>query len=270
MARIAVALFDSFEDAAEAVRRLEGIGIPSNEISIVANHGEHRHIVPSGTAEDAAGGAGTGTVIGTALGAGAGLLAGLGLVVIPGLGPMVAAGWLAAMAAGAGAGAATGGLIGVLAGAGIGDEDARVYVESVRQGGALVTARVDESQFAAAEAILAECKAVDPAKRTAQGEATRADPVSQNPLIASDRVEGTAVYDPNGKHIGSIERMMIDKVSGQVAYVVLSFGGFLGMGQDTETIPWNALEYDMALGGYRMNITEDQVRGRAITQGHEL
>lgn len=61
------------------------------------------------------------------------------------------------------------------------------------------------------------------------------------PLIESDRVEGTAVYDPNGNHIGSIKRLMIEKIGGKVAYAVMSFGGFLGMGEEEHTIPWNKL-----------------------------
>jgi sporulation protein YlmC with PRC-barrel domain len=81
------------------------------------------------------------------------------------------------------------------------------------------------------------------------------------PLIESDRVEGTAVYDPNGKHLGSIKRLMIEKISGKVAYAVMSFGGFLGMGEDEHTIPWRKLNYDTGLGGYRTDITEDQLRG---------
>src|SRR5215218_8141898 len=81
------------------------------------------------------------------------------------------------------------------------------------------------------------------------------------PLIESDRVEGTAVYDPNGKDIGSIKRLMIEKISGNVAYAVMSFGGFLGMGGEEHTIPWAKLNYDTSLGGYRTDITEEQVRG---------
>jgi hypothetical protein len=80
-------------------------------------------------------------------------------------------------------------------------------------------------------------------------------------LIESDRVEGTTVYDPSGNDIGSIKRLMIDKLSGQVAYVVMSFGGFLGLGADEHTIPWNKLTYDTSLGGYRTDITEGQLRG---------
>jgi hypothetical protein len=81
------------------------------------------------------------------------------------------------------------------------------------------------------------------------------------PLIESDRVEGTTVYDPQGKNIGSIKRLMIEKISGRVAYAVMSFGGFLGMGQEEHTIPWNKLTYDTSLGGYRTDITEAQLRG---------
>jgi PRC-barrel domain len=81
------------------------------------------------------------------------------------------------------------------------------------------------------------------------------------PLIESDRVEGTTVYDLQGNNIGSIKRLMIEKVSGKVAYAVLSFGGFLGMGADEHTIPWNKLDYDTSLGGYRTDITEEQLRG---------
>jgi PRC-barrel domain len=81
------------------------------------------------------------------------------------------------------------------------------------------------------------------------------------PLIESDRVEGTTVHDPSGNNIGSIERLMIEKIGGRVAYAVMSFGGFLGMGEDEHAIPWNKLTYDTNLGGYRTDITEQQLRG---------
>jgi hypothetical protein len=80
-------------------------------------------------------------------------------------------------------------------------------------------------------------------------------------LIGSDKVEGTAVYDAKGDHIGSIERVMIEKRSGQVSYAVLQFGGFLGIGSDYYPIPWQSLTYDTSLGGYRTNITEAQLKG---------
>jgi hypothetical protein len=78
-------------------------------------------------------------------------------------------------------------------------------------------------------------------------------------LIASDKVEGTAVYGNDQKKIGKLERVMIDKISGNVAYAVLSFGGFLGMGADYYPVPWATLKYDMNLGGYRVNLTKDQL-----------
>src|SRR5215216_1651794 len=74
-----------------------------------------------------------------------------------------------------------------------------------------------------------------------------------NPLIESDRVEGTAVYDPQGNHIGSIKRLIIDKVTGKVAYTVMSFGGFLGIGEEGHTVPWNKLDYDTQLGSAPMS-----------------
>jgi PRC-barrel domain len=80
-------------------------------------------------------------------------------------------------------------------------------------------------------------------------------------LIGSDKVEGTAVYGANDTKIGSIERVMIDKMSGRVSYAVLSFGGFLGIGDDHYPLPWQSLKYDTNLGGYRTGITETQLKG---------
>jgi sporulation protein YlmC with PRC-barrel domain len=79
-------------------------------------------------------------------------------------------------------------------------------------------------------------------------------------LIASDKVEGTAVYGADGKKIGRIENLMIDKFTGQVAYAVLSFGGFFGAGSEHYPIPWAALKYDEELGGYITPITKDQLK----------
>ena len=80
-------------------------------------------------------------------------------------------------------------------------------------------------------------------------------------LIGSDKVEGTAVYGLDGSHIGSIERIMLDKRSGKVAYAVMSFGGFLGIGADYYPLPWAKLEYNEALDGSQVDITEPQVKG---------
>jgi hypothetical protein len=78
-------------------------------------------------------------------------------------------------------------------------------------------------------------------------------------LIGSDKVEGTAVYGTDEKKIGELERIMIDKISGKVAYAVVSFGGFLGMGEDYYPMPWSTLKYDTNLGGYRVGLTKDQL-----------
>ena len=69
-------------------------------------------------------------------------------------------------------------------------------------------------------------------------------------LIASNKVEGTAVYNWTGEQLGTVFNFMVDKVSGQVAYVVMSFGGFLGMGESYHPLPWKVLTYDTRLGGY--------------------
>jgi hypothetical protein len=86
------------------------------------------------------------------------------------------------------------------------------------------------------------------------------DTTSPNPLIASDRVEGTPVRRSNGDKIGTVERLMIDKRSGKVAYAVMSFGGFLGLGEEYHTIPWSALTYNTTLDAYEVNMTDDQLR----------
>jgi hypothetical protein len=75
-------------------------------------------------------------------------------------------------------------------------------------------------------------------------------------LIASDRVEGTPVRRSSGEKIGTIERLMIDKLSGNVAYAVLSFGGFLRMRQKHLPIPWARLTYDRTLGAYQLELTD--------------
>jgi PRC-barrel domain len=84
---------------------------------------------------------------------------------------------------------------------------------------------------------------------------------SPKPIIESDRVEGTAVFDRNGDQIGTIKRLLIEKVSGRVLYVDVTFGGFLGIGVHHHTIPWDKLAYDREFGGYRTDITEEQIRG---------
>ena len=87
-----------------------------------------------------------------------------------------------------------------------------------------------------------------------------ADVKETHDLIASDKVEGTKVYDPRGEHIGSIERILVEKRSGKVSYAVLSFGGFIGIGHNHYPLPWARLSYDIKLDGFRTDVDEKQLR----------
>src|SRR3954451_18722232 len=78
-------------------------------------------------------------------------------------------------------------------------------------------------------------------------------------LIASNKVEGTAVFDRAGEQLGTIYNFMVDKVSGQVAYAVMSFGGFLGIGESYHPLPWRALTYDPRLGGYVVDVDKNRL-----------
>jgi stress response protein YsnF len=160
--QVLTAMFDNYDVAAEAVRRLKSAGIDEADISLVGGHQDELQRSSSANSTDrtdeTASGAGTGAAVGATLGGGAGLLAGLGMLAIPGIGPVVAAGWLASTllgtVAGAATGAVTGGLIGALTDAGVPEEDAHAYSEGIRRGGTLVTARVEPSQVDRAIDIL--------------------------------------------------------------------------------------------------------------------
>src|SRR5436309_11848250 len=78
--------------------------------------------------------------------------------------------------------------------------------------------------------------------------------------ISSEDVQGTAVYGPDRNKIGEIDHLIIDKLSGRVAYAVMSFGGFLGLGHSHYPVPWGALKYDTKLNGYVTGITEKQLK----------
>lgn len=154
--RTIVRMFDDHAQARQALHDLEAAGFTHDEVSIMA--GDRRDdgtTATTSTDTQADSGAGIGATLGTLVGGGAGLLAGLGTLAIPGIGPIVAAGWLVAALTGAGAGAAAGGLLGALTGSGVEERDAHVYEESVRRGGSLLTVRADETRLAQAETILA-------------------------------------------------------------------------------------------------------------------
>lgn len=158
--------YDNYSQATRAVEALEDAGVPSADISLVANKQVSEEYADVDETSSTATGAGVGAV----LGGGAGLLAGLGLIAIPGLGPVVAAGWLAATAVGAVAGTAAGGLVGALVDAGTSEEDAHVYSEAVRRGGTLLTVRTNVAAEKV-EAVLNEYEPIDPAVRRREYEA---------------------------------------------------------------------------------------------------
>ena len=164
-----VRLYDHHTDAANAVRALQKAGVPERDIGILSR-------------DDRLHGAATGAEIGAAVGGLAGLLTGLGLITIPGIGPVAAAGWVAATAAtaaGAAAGGWVGGALGALSAAGISGEEAHAIAEGLRRGATLVTARVPEAEKDRYAAIL-DVGAVDVQVR-----------------IAAYRQAGWTSHDPN-------------------------------------------------------------------------
>jgi hypothetical protein len=187
MADTIVRLFDRPADALRAVKRLKAMGVNESDISLVANNregwydkdginndrlGDKRRGMKDDDndgKDDRVEGAGKGATTGGVIGAGAGLLAGLGMLAIPGLGPVVAAGWLASTAAGAAVGAATGGILGGVVGAltheGVDKEDAHVYAESIRRGGAVVVVRNHEKQRREIETALSDYSSADAGAR---------------------------------------------------------------------------------------------------------
>ena len=153
-------IYKSHEDAAATVTGLEAVGLGHEEISVIGCGPSGPAAAAAGSADDTQSGTGAAAAAtaGTVLGGGAGLLAGLGALAIPGIGPVVAAGWLVATLTGAGVGAAVGagagGLVGSLVKSGETEEDAEVYAESVRRGCYLVTAMVDDKRVGEAHRIL--------------------------------------------------------------------------------------------------------------------
>lgn len=184
------ALFDRYEDASAAVAKLEAGGVPHGDISLVGNNDGDRHAGVAGdrtspdTREKAKDGTGAGATLGTVVGGAAGLLAGLGLVAIPGVGPVVAAGWLVATLTGAGVGAAAGGLVGALTGAGISEKDAHAYGEGIRRGGTLVTVRTDEARGPMVMDILEQHGSVDLDQKSAAWSREGWTPLDGSPSAA--------------------------------------------------------------------------------------
>jgi uncharacterized membrane protein len=188
MSKTIVGLFDTANEADQVVRDLINEGISRNDISLVANDakGEYgsRHAV--GDEKAAAEGAGAGALGGSVLGGVVGLLVGTGLLIIPGVGPVLAAGPLAAAlgstALGAGLGAAAGGIVGGLVGAGVPEDEANYYAEGVRRGGTLVTVSATDALADSAYRVMQRRGAVDIQQRG-----------------ATWRDEGWSRFDPQGE-----------------------------------------------------------------------
>jgi len=190
VAKTIVGSFDSFEEAQDVLRDLQQKGFSRDDISVIANDARGQYSQHDGTEgqlprdapgtlSDTGAGSATGAAAGGVLGGAAGLVVGLMGLAIPGIGPIVAAGPIAAALAGAGVGAVAGGLIGGLTGVGVSEDDASYYAESVRRGGALVTVRADDSRADEAASAMRDRGAVDIERRVEQWKEqgwTRHDP----------------------------------------------------------------------------------------------
>ena len=89
-------------------------------------------------------------------------------------------------------------------------------------------------------------------------------------LIAASHVNGTTVYNQAGEKLGSVADVVLDKLSGKIAYAILSFGGFLGIGDKHHPLPWPTLRYDTTLGGYVVNLDKSQLEGAPVYEDTAL
>ncbi len=161
MTRTITRSYDDYETASAVVDDLENAGFANDNVSLIGR----RHDIDDSNADDSNAGEGAG--IGAGIGGAAGLLAGLGMIAIPGIGPVAAAGWLATTAAGAAAGAVAGGVIGAMTSAGVDEQDAHLHAESVRRGGSVVSVQAPDSRAAEAEAIMDRAVPIDLSARRA-------------------------------------------------------------------------------------------------------
>lgn len=152
-----IAVYETLQIARDVVSDLVDAGFDRNEISLVASDSRNeytRYVGDDTQGEEMASSAGTGAGIGAVVGGIGGLLVGLGALAIPGIGPVIAAGPLAATLAGAGIGAAAGGILGALTELGVPEDDANAYAESIRRGNVLVAARVSDDRVNEATRIM--------------------------------------------------------------------------------------------------------------------
>lgn len=168
MAKVVIGVFDDVSDARNVVRELSDAGFDRQDISIMARRGKDEGVATHEPGYEGASGAATGAGVGATIGGIGGLLVGLGAFAIPGVGPIVGAGWLAATIAGAGAGALAGGLIGALADAGVPEEHAHYYAESIRRGSTLIAVNARDEMADRAAGIMRAHGAVDIDKRVSE------------------------------------------------------------------------------------------------------
>lgn len=239
MAKTVIGLFDNFNVAQDVVKDLVDSGFNRDDISLVAQESEQAHAVGDTHEGDAAG---AGAVSGTVLGGALGLLVGAGLLVIPGIGPILAAGPIAAAigtttaavgaaALGAGIGAATGGLVGGLIGEGVPEDEAHYYAEGVRRGGRLVMVRAEGMEANRAHTIMQRHGAADIHEQAeswrSQGwNGTATDTVADGASEAErdwkdSSKAGTAIGTGTGAATGAV----IGSVAGPVGTAV---GGLVG------------------------------------------
>lgn len=220
MQKTVVGSFDSINEASSAARGLRDAGFLDNDVNVVANnasdmrtatddsHDTTRRDDIGDKAKDTGSSTATGAIAGGALGGAAGLAVSLMGLAVPGIGPILAAGPIAAALAGAGAGAVAGGLIGGLTEIGVPKAQAEYYAEAVRRGGALVTVRADDSRVDEVEAIMREYGAYDIEDRVVQwrsagwtGYDPKAEPYSYD-QIEQERARYQASRDRTGSSPG--------------------------------------------------------------------
>ena len=225
MAKTIVGSFDSFEEAQEVLRELQQKGFSRDDISVIANNATGKYSSQSAgaaqarsdkatTVSDTGANTATGAAAGGVLGGAAGLVVGLMGLAIPGIGPIVAAGPIAAALAGAGVGAVAGGLIGGLTGVGVSEDDASYYAESVRRGGALVTVRADDSRADEAASAMRNHGAVDIERRVEQwkqqgwtGHDPSATPYSVDQLERERTTYSGSLGKTSDRNLGSSSQM---------------------------------------------------------------
>jgi uncharacterized protein (TIGR02271 family) len=224
VAKTVVGLFDTQAEAQAVVRDLIDNGFARENISIVANNDARTGVVTDSTltsADNAAAGAGVGAATGGLVGGGIGLILGLiGATAIPVVGPIVAAGPLAAMLTGAGVGAITGGIIGALTGAGVPEEDARIFEAGVNRGGTLVMLNSPDDRADEAYDIMEDHGAVDIDERASTYDTAYAGDSSIN-QYAGSTTERTPIDMPssNRDYVSSTEAKLADRKEATIPVV---------------------------------------------------